>query len=165
MRAAINPLEISDKSILQVVRDLIASETEETVALLTHANSQDLSKSSEFGLDVSVADPEAGQVSVPPVYLIDWGEHARNVNAFPLKDITFKYTQAEPVKEPETTKKTYDREWMENQLVVYYGGTFTIPLSDLIDTIMNVICSSRSDEELQTEVCKLLQQTCVSSPN
>ncbi len=41
---------------------------------------------------------------------------------------------------------------MEEQLTIYYGGSFDIPLSDLVDTIMNAVCSSRSGEELQTEV-------------
>lgn len=51
-------------------------------------------------------------------------------------------------------RKAYGRGWLENQL----ASSGAQHVEDLADSIMSVLCSSRSDDELQTEVARIQRE-------
>lgn len=49
-------------------------------------------------------------------------------------------------------RKVHGRGWLEQKLALSNSSSLGVPIVDLVDSIMSVICSSKSDDELQTEV-------------
>lgn len=125
----------------------------------------------QFGKDVKIYPIDEILFNNFEETLLNWGSCAQNVEVLAKKDISFKWEEAKVnetkvfeviicgkliefrlslTKRSLLQRKAYGRSWLEQQLALSSGNNF--PVLDLADSIINVICSSKSDDELQTEV-------------
>lgn len=123
-----------------------------------------------FGKDIKVYPIDEVCFNNTEIKLVDWGSSTKNLDDLAKKNISFKWEES---KVNETRifevrmivlkvlnkmlishflfqRKAHGRAWLEQRLA--NGNSLNVPVLDLVDSIMNVICSSRSDDELQTEV-------------
>lgn len=102
--------------------------------------------------------PSDYNASVPDTRpLIEWAGLTGDSSG-PIRDISFKWAAlaVTPASKAMEQRVSYNRDWLGQQLWAYYGGLFTtMPLEDMVNAVVTVCCSSRSDAELQAEVRKV----------
>nr|CAH0109762.1 unnamed protein product [Daphnia galeata] len=141
------------KEALKNVRNLVNKLPEVVMKYLKNENPEE--NVAEFGKDVKVYPIDEVSVSGVEV-LIEWGSPVGNFDGLTKKDISFKWEEAKTNETRVFERKAHGRGWLEQQLALSNCNALSIPITDLVDSIMSVLCSSKSDDELQTEFFDLL---------